>query len=146
MTTLAKDVLLIEDNGGDIKLIEEAIIDGDLAINLRVIKDGGEALTYMENAIEQMEGSWPSIIIMDLNLPKVSGLQLLRKFKSSEDFRQIPIIILTTSNLNTDIKNCYKLGANAYINKPLDVFVFFEIIQLIDKFWLSKCTLPQLEG
>jgi len=146
MTKVAKDVLLIEDNGGDIKLIEEAIKDGDLAINLRVIKDGGEALSYMKNAVQGTEGRWPSIIIMDLNLPKVSGLELLKKFKSSEDFRQIPIIILTTSNLNTDIQNCYKLGANAYINKPLDVFVFFEIIQLIDKFWLSKCTLPQLEG
>ncbi|MBX2816143.1 MAG: response regulator [Saprospiraceae bacterium] len=139
---MEKEVLLIEDNGGDIKLIEEAIKDGNLSIKLNIIKDGGDALSYMEDVSKGTIMNWPSIIVMDLNLPKVSGIDLLKKFKADPEFCQIPVIILTTSNLSSDIKMCYQLGANAYINKPLDVFVFFEIIQEIDKFWLQQCTLP----
>lgn len=141
---MTKNVLLVEDNEGDIKLIEEAIIDNDLSIDLNVIKDGGEALNYLENKISENYNNLPDLIIMDLNLPKVQGKELVRTYKNNPMFKKIPIIILTTSNLSADINECFEFGANAYLIKPIDIIEFFEMISIIDKFWLRTSCLPEI--
>lgn len=141
---MTKNVLLVEDNEGDIKLIEEAIIDNDLSIDLKVIKDGGEALNYLEVKVSENYNNLPDLIIMDLNLPKVQGKELVRTYKNNPMFKKIPIIILTTSNLSADINECFEFGANAYLIKPIDIIEFFEMISIIDKFWLRTSCLPEI--
>jgi len=141
---MTKNVLLVEDNEGDIKLIEEAIIDNDLSIDLKVIKDGGEALNYLEVKVAENYNNLPDLIIMDLNLPKVQGKELVRTYKNNPMFKKIPIIILTTSNLSADINECFEFGANAYLIKPIDIIEFFEMISIIDKFWLRTSCLPEI--
>ncbi len=141
---MTKKVLLIEDNEGDIKLIEEAITDNNLSIDLELLKDGGQTLQYVEEKIEGGYVDLPDLIIMDLNLPKVQGKDLLKVFKKDTILKQIPIIILTTSSLSADINECFSSGANAYLIKPIDIIEFFDMISMIDKFWFRISCLPEL--
>jgi len=141
---MTKKVLLIEDNEGDIKLIEEAITDNNLSIDLELLKDGGQTLQYVEEKISGGYVDLPDLIIMDLNLPKVQGKDLLKVFKKDTILKQIPIIILTTSSLSADINECFSSGANAYLIKPIDIIEFFDMISMIDKFWFRISCLPEL--
>jgi len=141
---MTKKVLLVEDNEGDIKLIEEAITDNNLSIDLDLLKDGGQTLQWVEDKINGGYVDLPDLVIMDLNLPKVQGKDLLKVFKKDTILKQIPIIILTTSSLSADINECFSSGANAYLIKPIDIIEFFDMISMIDKFWFRISCLPEL--
>ncbi len=136
-----KKVLYIEDNIADIKLFEEAISFNNLAINLEYVTDGQEMLNYFTASKEAHYRDLPDLIISDLNLPKISGQQVISEIKKDSVFKKIPVIVFTTSKLRSDIEKCYEYGANAYLSKPVDIDKIFELIELIDKFWLRNCLL-----
>ncbi len=136
-----KKILYIEDNIADIKLFEEAISFNDLAINLEYVTDGQEMLKYFEASKQAHYRDLPDLIISDLNLPKISGQQVISAIKKDSVFKKIPVIVFTTSKLKSDIEKCYEYGANAYLSKPVDIDKIFELIELIDKFWLRNCLL-----
>jgi len=141
--SISKTILLIEDNLGNIKLFEEAIKENDLLVDLHVLNDGGKAINFIEEVDSIKDKKIPDIVILDLNLPKVDGKTVLKSIKKSQKLLKTPVIILTTSKLNSDINECYDLGANAYLSKSFDIAEFFEIVALIDKFWLRNCHLPK---
>lgn len=141
---MTKKVLLIEDNEGDFKLIEEAINVNNLFIEVELLTDGEQAMNYLKNKITEEYFDLPDLIIMDLNLPKVQGKELLKVYKEDKVIKKIPVLILSTSSLNADIDECFSLGANAYLIKPIDIFKFFDMMILIDKFWLRTSCLPEL--
>jgi len=141
MHTEEKKLLYIEDNIADIKLFEEAISFNELAINLEYVTDGQEMLNYFHAAKQAKYKDLPDLIITDLNLPKISGQQVISVIKKDEVFKKIPIIVFTTSKLKSDIEKCYEYGANAYLTKPVDIDHIFELVALIDKFWLRHCML-----
>ncbi len=136
-----KKVLYIEDNIADIKLFEEAISFNELAIELEYVTDGQEMLNYFEASKKAHYKDLPDLIISDLNLPKISGQQVISVIKQDSIFKKIPVIVFTTSKLRSDIEKCYQYGANAYLTKPVDIDKIFELIELIDKFWLRNCML-----
>lgn len=136
-----KKVLYIEDNIADIKLFEEAISFNELAIDLEYVTDGQEMINYFEAAKKEHYRDLPDLIISDLNLPKISGQQVISVIKQDDVFKKIPIIVFTTSKLKSDIEKCYQYGANAYLTKPVDIDKIFELVALIDKFWLRYCML-----
>lgn len=139
-----KRILLIEDNPGDIKLFEEAVSAEELNIVIDVIEDGEAALEYFEKQKANNFVDAPSIIISDLNIPKVNGLEVIKTFKTDPIFRVIPIVVLSTSNLDSDIKECYSSCINAFLVKPIGIDEFFNLVKLIDEFWLKTCHLATI--
>lgn len=139
-----KRILLIEDNPGDIKLFEEAVLAEELNIVIDVVEDGEAAIEYYEKlkALDFVDA--PSLIISDLNIPKITGLDVIKKFKSDPIFKIIPIIVLSTSNLDSDIKECYSTYVNAFLVKPIGINEFFNLVKLIDEFWLKTCHLATI--
>jgi len=139
-----KRILLIEDNPGDIKLFEEAVSAEELNIVIDVVEDGEAALEYYEKLKAADYVDAPSIIISDLNIPKINGLDVIKKFKSDSTFKIIPIIVLSTSNLDTDIKECYSSYVNAFLVKPIGIDEFFNLVKMVDQFWLRTCHLATI--
>jgi len=139
-----KRILLIEDNPGDIKLFEEAVSAEELNIVIDVVEDGEAALEYYQNLKANDFVDSPSLIISDLNIPKISGLDVIKQFKSDSVFKIIPIIVLSTSNLDTDIKECYSSYVNAFLVKPIGIDEFFNLVKLVDQFWLRTCHLATI--
>lgn len=137
-------VLLIEDNPGDVRLTQEAFNECKSNIDLKVIMDGLEAIHYLKKEGEYTEATTPDMILLDLNLPKKSGKEILAEIKSDPELKRIPVIILTTSNAEYDILKSYDLHVNGFINKPVDFDRFFEIIQHIERFWLQTAVLPNM--
>lgn len=135
-------VLLIEDNPGDVRLTQEAFRETGADIDLQVVMDGVEAVAYLQNEREYADKPRPDLILLDLNLPKWGGRQVLEKIKKDQDLLRIPVVVLTTSNAAADVLACYDLHANCFINKPVDFDNFFQIITYIQKFWLETATLP----
>ena len=136
------EILLVEDNKGDIGLITEFFSDSVIRINLHIAEDGEEAIRFLFGK-DQFSGSpHPDIIILDWNLPKKSGLEVLREIKANNNLKNIPVIILTTSSAETDIFRAYDLHANAYLIKPIDFDDFMRIIKAIEDFWFKSATLP----
>lgn len=138
----AVEILLVEDNPGDIRLIKEAFKEFRVGHNLHVVNDGVEALAFLRR-----EGAYAGVkeidlIILDLSLPKKHGLEVLAEIKSDVSFKQIPIIILTSSSKESDVLKSYNLHANCYIVKPIKLDNFFKAIRSIDDFWLSLVKLP----
>ncbi len=142
LQTRIHNILLVEDNPGDVRLTQEAFKEGSKKVNLEVVMDGIEALRYLRKEDEYSECPTPDLILLDLNLPKWDGRQVLKAIKSDEKLRSIPVLILTTSNAEQDIINSYDLHANCFINKPVDFDSFFTIIQQIESFWLKTTILP----
>lgn len=138
----AFNLLLIEDNPGDVRLTQEAIKEGKKDIHLEVVMDGVEAIKYLRKQAPYEDKPTPDIILLDLNLPKWDGREVLREIKTDEFLKRIPVLVLTTSNAEQDVINCYDLHANCYINKPVDFDRFFEIIRKIEDFWLDITILP----
>lgn len=136
-----KKILYIEDNVADIRLFEEAIAHQELAIQLDYVTDGQEMLDFFEEKKKGHYRDLPVLIVTDLNLPKVTGQDVIKVIKKDPVFRKIPIVVFTTSNLPNDIDKCYEYGANAYMYKPLDIDNVFEVVELIDKYWLRTCLL-----
>jgi len=138
------NILLIEDNPGDVRLTQEAFKEGHLAVNLSVVMDGVEAINYLRKMGKYTEATTPDLILLDLNLPKRDGREVLEDIKADPVLMFIPVVVLTTSNAEQDILKTYRLHANCYINKPVDFEKFFDVIQKIEDFWLSTAILPTM--
>jgi CheY-like chemotaxis protein len=137
-------ILLIEDNPGDIRLTQEAFKESLISLVLNVATDGVEGINFLRKNPPYQDAPTPDLILLDLNLPKRDGREVLQEVKSDEFLRRIPVVILTTSTAEQDIQKAYSLHVNSYINKPVDFDKFFEIIQRIEDFWLSTAVLPTM--
>ena len=138
------NILLIEDNPGDVRLAQEAFKEGNINVQLDVAMDGIEALNYLRKKGPYASAKTPDLVLLDLNLPKKDGREVLSEIKADSVLRSIPVVILTTSNAEQDILNSYNLHVNCYINKPVDFDRFFDIIQKIEEFWLQTAILPTM--
>jgi chemotaxis family two-component system response regulator Rcp1 len=139
------EVLLVEDSPGDVRLTREAFKDAKVHINLHVASDGNEAMAFLLGRGEYVSAPRPDLILLDLNLPKKDGREVLTEIKESPTLRSIPVVILTTSASEADILRSYRLHANCYITKPVGLNGFLEVIKSIDSFWLSVVKLPREE-
>lgn len=135
-------ILLVEDNPGDIRLTQEALKEGSIRNELHVVKDGVEAIDYLKRKGKYTNQSTPDIILLDLNLPRKDGREVLAEIKADENLKLIPVIILTTSDADLDIQKSYKLHANCFITKPVDLDQFIFIIRQIETFWFTVVKLP----
>ena len=140
------EILLVEDNPGDVRLTREALREGKVYNNLHWAKDGVEALEFLRQEGKYAAAPRPDIILLDLNLPKKDGREVLESIKNDDRFKQIPVVILTTSEAEEDVLRSYALHANCYITKPVDLDKFIVVVQSIDRFWLTVVTLPPAKG
>jgi chemotaxis family two-component system response regulator Rcp1 len=139
------EVLLVEDSPGDVRLTREAFKDAKVHINLHVASDGNEAMAFLLRKEGYASVPRPDLILLDLNLPNKDGREVLTEIKESQTLKSIPVVILTTSASEADILRSYRLHANCYITKPVDLNGFLEVIKSIDSFWLSVVKLPREE-
>jgi CheY-like chemotaxis protein len=138
----AIDVLLVEDDPGDIRLIREAFAENKVANHLSVVSDGVEALQYLRREGDFADARSPDLILLDLNLPRKDGREVLAEVKGDADLRSIPVVVLTTSKAEEDILRSYDLHANAYVTKPVDFNRFIEVVRQIDEFFVTVVKLP----
>ena len=136
------EVLLVEDDEGDVLMTREALAEGKVINRLNVVNDGVEAVEYLRRDGKYAEASRPDLILLDLNLPKKDGRQVLEEVKADDSLRRIPVIVLTTSAADEDVLRSYDLHANAYVTKPVDFDRFVEVIRQIDDFFISVVRLP----
>ncbi len=136
------EILLVEDNAGDVRLTREALREGKVYSNLHWAKDGVEALEFLQREGNHAEAPRPDIILLDLNLPKKDGREVLAVIKGDDQLKQIPVVVLTTSKAEEDVLRSYALHANCYITKPVDLDKFILVVKSIDRFWLTVVTLP----
>lgn len=130
-------VLLIEDNPGDAELTRQALASSKLSIDLKVLDDGEKALKYLRREAPYQSAERPDLLLLDLNLPKVSGEEVLRAVKADRDLCALPVVVLTSSEAETEVSRCYAAGANCYVVKPVDFSSFIEIVASIEHFWFS---------
>lgn len=136
------EILLVEDNPGDVRLTREALREGKVLNNLNVVTDGQEAVEFLRREGEYGNVPRPDLILLDLNLPKKDGREVLAEIKADESLRRIPIVVLTTSQAEKDVIQTYNLGVNCYITKPVDLDQFIYVVKSIEEFWLTVVTLP----
>jgi chemotaxis family two-component system response regulator Rcp1 len=136
------EILLVEDNPGDVRLTQEALKEGKVYNNLHWAKDGVEALEFLKRQGKHAKAPRPDIILLDLNLPKKDGREVLAQIKKDSELKQIPVVVLTTSEAEEDVLKSYELHANCYVTKPVDLEKFTHVVQSIDRFWLTVVTLP----
>jgi chemotaxis family two-component system response regulator Rcp1 len=136
------DILLVEDNEGDARLAREAMRDSKIRNNLHHVTDGEEAMAFLLQQGRYASAPRPDLILLDLNLPKKDGRQVLAEIKSDERFKRIPVVILTVSSAEEDILKSYNLHANCYITKPIDLDQFMKVVRSIEDFWLTIVKLP----
>jgi two-component system, chemotaxis family, response regulator Rcp1 len=139
------NILLVEDNPGDIRLTKEVLKEGKIRNNLSVVTDGEEALLFLKKSGEYKGAFTPDIILLDLNLPKKDGREVLSQIKEDPILKLIPVIVLTTSDAEQDIMNMYAHHANCYITKPVDFNQFINVIRSIENFWLTIVKLPKTD-
>ena len=137
------EVLLVEDSPGDVRLTREAFKDAKVHINMHVASDGMQAMAFLKREGEHANAPRPDMILLDLNLPKKDGREVLAELKDSPALKSIPVVILTTSAADTDIQGSYQHHANCYIIKPVDLEGFLKVVRSIDDFWLSVVKLPR---
>jgi CheY-like chemotaxis protein len=137
------DVLLVEDNPGDVRLTLEAFRETNGAVVLHVASDGVEALAFLRREGHHAAAPRPDFILLDLNLPRMDGREALMHIKEDPDLRTIPTVILTTSESGADVQRSYELNANAYLKKPVTLAAFESLVRSINDFWLTKVMLPQ---
>ena len=137
------EILLVEDNAGDHRLTQEALREGKVYNNLHWAQDGVEALEFLRRRGKYAVVPRPDIVLLDLNLPKKDGREVLSEMKGDASLRTIPVVILTTSQAEEDIVRSYHLHANCYVTKPVDLEKFIVVVQSIDRFWLTIATLPR---
>lgn len=135
-------ILLVEDNPGDIRLTQEALKESNLDIHLDVVSDGEQAVDFLTHKGKYADAVRPSIILLDLNLPKKNGIEVLREIKFNDVLKKIPVIVLTTSDADHDISKAYGLHANCYILKPVDFDDFAKVIKLVEVYWFNTVKLP----
>ena len=136
------DILLVEDNPGDVRLAQEALKESKIRNRLYVVEDGVEATDFLRQQGKYGGVPRPDLILLDLNLPRKSGREVLTEVKSDESLKRIPVVVLTVSKAEEDIMKCYSNHANCYITKPLDFSQFMEITKSIEEFWLTIVKLP----
>ena len=138
----AIEILLVEDNPGDVRLIQEALRDGKVWNNPHVVTDGEAALDFVYRRGPFTEAPRPDLVLLDLNLPKKDGREVLATIKSDGDLKRIPVVVLTTSKEEEDVLRAYNLAANCYITKPVEFDQFMKVIRMIEDFWLTIVALP----
>ncbi|WP_262177572.1 response regulator [Haloarcula laminariae] len=141
-TSRAVEILLAEDNPGDVKLTEKALEKGNVLNNLHVVNDGVEAMAFLRQEGEYDSAPRPDLLLLDLNMPRMDGQEVLAEMKSDEDLRRIPVVVLTSSAAEEDIVESYDHHANAYLTKPVDFDGFVDIVGSIEEFWLSVVKRP----
>jgi len=139
----AVEVLLVEDNPADVRLTQEALKDGRVLVNLTVASDGVEAIDILKRAGPHTTKARPDLILLDLNLPRKNGREVLEEIKADDDLKRIPVIVMTTSKAEQDIYKAYNLNANCYVTKPVDLDEFLNVVRSIEDFWLTIVTLPE---
>src|ERR1700692_2333119 len=137
------EVLLVEDSPGDVRLTQEAFRDANRSIHLHVASDGVEAMAFLRQEGVHDRPPPPDLILLDLNLPKMDGREVLAHIKEDDSLKLIPTVILTTSDAEGDILKCYQLHANCYLKKPVQLDAFENLVKSINDFWLTKVELPQ---
>ncbi len=136
------EILLVEDNPGDERLTREALKEGKVYSNLHWVKDGVEAMDFLRRQAKYQDAPRPDIILLDLNLPKKDGREVLQDIKNDDQLKRIPVVVLTTSKAEEDVLRTYNLHANCYVTKPVDLEKFIVVVKSIDRFWLTVVTLP----
>jgi len=136
------EVLLVEDSPGDVRLTQEAFRDANRSIHLHVVSDGVEAMTFLRREGAHVDAPRPDLILLDLNLPKMDGREVLAQIKEDASLKTIPTVILTTSEAEVDIVKSYQLHANCYLSKPVQLDAFESLVKSINDFWLTKVKLP----
>jgi len=138
----AVEILMVEDNPGDVRLAQEALKDAKVTNNIYVVKDGAEAMAFLRRQDKYADAVRPDLILLDLNLPKKDGREVLAEIKEDRDLKRIPVVILTISKDEEDIIKTYNLHANCYITKPVDLGQFMEVVKAIEDFWFTIVKLP----
>jgi len=138
------DILLVEDSSTDVMLAKLALNQAKVRNNLHVVKDGVEAMAFLHHQGQYASVPRPDLVLLDLNLPRKDGREVLTEVKEDKDLRTIPVVVLTTSKAQEDVLKAYGLHANCYISKPVDFAQFANVVQAIDNFWFTIVTLPQV--
>ncbi len=137
------EILLVEDNPGDVRLTKEAMKEGKMRNNLSVVNDGVEAMAFLRREGQYVDAPRPDVILLDLNLPRKDGREVLAEIKADPDLRRIPVVVLTSSKAEEDILHSYDSHANCYITKPGDLEQFMEVVKSVEGFWVQIVKLPQ---
>ncbi len=137
------EILLVEDNPGDVRLTTEALKENKIALETHVVWDGIEAMDFLQKHGKHVDAPRPDLILLDLNLPKKDGREVLSEIKADESLKRIPVIVLTTSQADEDIMNSYEMNANCFVTKPVDLDQFITIVKSIEHFWLTVVKLPE---
>lgn len=137
------DVLLVEDSPGDVRLTQEAFRDSNIPLNLHVAIDGVEAMAFLRREGAHRDAPRPDLILLDLNLPRMDGREVLTRIKADDGLKTIPTVILTTSEADVDIARSYQLQANCYLSKPVQLDAFESLVKSISDFWFAKVKLPR---
>jgi len=140
------EILLVEDNAADVRLTMEALREGKVRNRLTVARDGQDALEILQRKGPHTDAARPDLILLDLNLPRRDGREVLAELKKDDDLKRIPVVVLTTSSAEVDILQSYELHANCYITKPVDLEQFITVVKSIDDFWLTVVRLPSAHG
>ena len=135
-------ILLVEDNPGDVRLTREALKEAKFRNKVEVVGDGVEALAYLRQEGQYSGAMRPHLIMLDLNLPRMDGREVLAAIKKDADLRRIPVVVLSSSEAETDIARAYDLHANAYVTKPVDIAHFLQVVKSIEEFWVEIVKLP----
>ncbi len=136
------EILMVEDNPGDVRLAQEALREAKVRNHIHVLTDGVEALAYLRRQGRYANASRPDVILLDLNLPKKDGREVLAEIKADENLKLIPVVVLTTSQAEEDVFKAYGLHANCYVTKPMDFSRFADVVRTIQEFWFTVVTLP----
>jgi len=136
------EILLVEDNAGDARLAQEALKDSKILNNVNVVDDGVEAMAFLHRQGKYAKSPRPDLVLLDLNLPKKDGREVLGEMKAADALKRIPVVVLTTSKAEEDIARSYDLHANCYITKPIDLVQFMTVVKSIEDFWLTVVRLP----
>lgn len=136
------EILLVEDNPGDIRLTQEVLKEGKVQNQLSIVENGVQALSFLKKENGYKDAPTPDLILLDLNMPKKDGREVLLDIKKDKDLKKIPVVVLTTSQAEEDILKVYDLNANCYISKPVDLGQFIDVVKSIEEFWLSIVKLP----
>jgi len=140
------DILLVEDNPGDVRLTEEAFREGQIKNTLHVVNDGVGAMEFLRQRGEYADAPRPDIVLLDLNLPRKDGDEVLDEIRDDPDLEALPVVVLTSSEAQEDIVQSYELQANAFLTKPVDPEEFIEVVRTFQEFWLSVVRLPPEDG
>ncbi|MFZ7114155.1 MAG: response regulator [Bacteroidota bacterium] len=140
----AVDILLVEDNPGDVRLTQEALNEGRIANKLHVVNDGVEAIEFLSKTGKHRNAIIPDLILLDLNLPKMNGFEVLEKIKNDPELKLIPVIVLTTSQSDNDVHACYAMHVNCFVSKPVEYDSFMNVVKSIEDFWFTIVKLPPM--